>query len=403
MVFAGLSLDQAPPYSATMKFFITGFVYALLCGVYLLFNPSFYNPVFIHLFTLGFMAMVMFGAIFQFLPVVGGITFKNIVFLSNFVYFCLNLGIVSFFAAFTTFNTLLFFMATAFLAFGVAAMALSVIVKVILSKTKNISIISIAAALTFLLLGMLLGTHLLSAYGISKFSRHFILLKDIHLHFLLYGWSLILIMGVSFQVIPMFWVSVDYVKKVKLFFVFGMSFLLFLYAISSFYALQDLIKPLILLLASIYAFSIMLKLKNRKRKLSDYSVRFWYIAMISLILSSIAFLLNLHEVGYKVFAYGFIYGVISAMIYKIIPFITWFFLSAKGLFDIPTMKEMIPSGRLQQVFYIYLLGYLTLLLTILTQNESIKIFFAFLSIALSLLHLISFINVIKIYKKYTNS
>ena len=45
---------------------------------------------------------------------------------------------------------------------------------------------------------------------------------------------------------------------------------------------------------------------------------------------------------------GFVYTVMNGMLYKIVPFLTWFHLSSKGVFDIPTMRDMI-SIKLSQI------------------------------------------------------
>lgn len=399
MVFAGLSLEQAPPYRTTVKFFVVGFIYAFLCGLYLFFEPNFYNPALIHLFTLGFMGAVMFGAVFQFLPVVGGVTFKRIGLLTNLVCIFLNLGVISFFFAFTTLQKELFFLAAAFLSAAVLILSISVIFKVIIQKVTNISILSIAIALFFLLTGMALGADMLSAYGVAKFSERFLIFKDIHLHFLLYGWSVILVMGISFQVIAMFWVTTPFSTKQKGFFVLAMSLILFMYAASLFFEAAAIVKTVLLLLTMAYAVFIIQRLQTRKRKLQDYSVNFWYIAMGSLFFSSILLLFQYQSLGYKIFAYGFIYSVITAMIYKILPFITWFFLSAKGLFDIPTMKEMVAQKSLQMVYILYITGFVILLLTQFFPQQSIKQFFAFIFLVLNLLHLYNFLMVIKIYTR----
>jgi hypothetical protein len=399
MVFAGLSLDQAPPYASTVKFFITGFAYATLAGLYLLFlQTTFYNAAFIHLLTLGFAAHVMFGAVFQFLPVVGGITFKRVRMLTNVVYASLNFGIIAFIGAFTTFASWLFIVAAALLFCTVFTFGLSVIYKVISQKTKNISIISIAFAVFFLLIGTFLAGHMLATYAFSLSFETLAAVKSLHLHLLLYGWTLLLVAGVSFQVIPMFWVAQDFSKNTKTLFVFSLAGLLLIYALASFLNEAHLVKPFILIYAIIYAVSITVRLQNRKRKLQDFSVNYWFIAMGALIVSSVLLLLGFDYEGALVFGYGFFYGVICAMIYKIIPFLTWFFLSAKGVFDIPTMKEMVAQKNMQNSFYLYIATFIMLLLTPFLNVTAV---FALLFTGLNLYHLYNLLGVVSIYKKFS--
>jgi len=224
MVFAGLSLEQAPPYSVTMKFFITGFVYALFGGVYLALNGGVFDIMFIHLMTIGFMTMVMSGVVLQFLPVVGGITFKRINLLSNLIFIGLNLGVIGFYL----YNLLLLTMSAFILFFSITLFTMSVIYKVFMSKTKNLSILSIAFALLFLFLGMLAGVLMLHSHASINLDESFLQVKNLHLHLLFFGWILLLVMGVSFQVIPMFWVAKDFSPQSKAVFIFLTAGLLLL-------------------------------------------------------------------------------------------------------------------------------------------------------------------------------
>src|SRR3990172_969402 len=77
---AGLQLEQAPPISVPFRFFLVAPVFLLLAAIALLWRgPTVFearlSPAIIavtHLFALGFMAMVMIGAMIQMLPVLQG-------------------------------------------------------------------------------------------------------------------------------------------------------------------------------------------------------------------------------------------------------------------------------------------------------------------------------------------
>ncbi len=82
MRLAGLSLEQAPPFSVPMRFFMTAPAFAVaaaavwgLAGPEILLSrwtPSLLAVV--HLVTLGFVTLTMMGAMLQMLPVVAGAT-----------------------------------------------------------------------------------------------------------------------------------------------------------------------------------------------------------------------------------------------------------------------------------------------------------------------------------------
>ena len=54
------------------------------------------------------------------------------------------------------------------------------------------------------------------------------------------------------------------------------------------------------------------------------------------------------------FGLGFAVSIINGMIYKIIPFLTWFHLNSQGVFNIPTMRDMIPSQATKIQFYLHI-------------------------------------------------
>ena len=82
MKTGGLSLDQAPAEDIPLRFFISAPIFGILAGlmVFLKGNLLFSNTwmpetvALTHLLTLGWMGLVMFGALYQMIPVlVGGI------------------------------------------------------------------------------------------------------------------------------------------------------------------------------------------------------------------------------------------------------------------------------------------------------------------------------------------
>ena len=82
MKTGGLSLDQAPAEDIPLRFFISAPIFGILAGlmVFLKGNLLFSNTwmpetvALTHLLTLGWMGSVMFGALYQMIPVlVGGI------------------------------------------------------------------------------------------------------------------------------------------------------------------------------------------------------------------------------------------------------------------------------------------------------------------------------------------
>ena len=74
---SGLSLDQAPPLSVVLRFFVTASLFGIVAGVLLLiFGDSVFDAstkearVLTHILALGVMGPFMLGALFQMLPVI---------------------------------------------------------------------------------------------------------------------------------------------------------------------------------------------------------------------------------------------------------------------------------------------------------------------------------------------
>ena len=81
---SGLSLDQAPPISVVLRFFLGGTLFGITAGLWLLFQgESALSPsvsagqIMTHLLTLGVMLSFMLGALFQMLPVLAGIALPD--------------------------------------------------------------------------------------------------------------------------------------------------------------------------------------------------------------------------------------------------------------------------------------------------------------------------------------
>ena len=79
-MYQGVSLDQAPPKSIPFRFFYTSVFFLALAGLILILKgallfedpASFDTVALVHVFTLGWLMMIMFGAFYQMIPVMIG-------------------------------------------------------------------------------------------------------------------------------------------------------------------------------------------------------------------------------------------------------------------------------------------------------------------------------------------
>ncbi|WP_187647841.1 hypothetical protein [Nitrosophilus labii] len=364
-MFTGLSLDQAPPFEAPLRFFLTAPIFAIAAAVLIFFSQdlsSIHSPetvAILHLFTIGFMSMIMIGAMQQMLPVLVGVTFPKPIFFSKIIHISLILGTVLFAAGLYFFKTPLIMGALFFLLVGMGIFALITLYKLFSASYSGATVNAMKLSLISLFITLLLGAHLLVSLGISKVSESFDTFLSLHAMFAVFGWVGLLIIGVSYQVIPMFYVTPDFEEKIKKY----LDVCIFTLLILSTAALFIEFKYILTVLSALYIIFAVATLKlygKRKRKLKDITINYWMLSSVSLIFGAILLTIYLFTsidqllwIGGVLLIYGFAISLINGMLYKIIPFLAWFHLSSRGFFDIPTMKEMIKDkdAKLQLIFH----------------------------------------------------
>ncbi|NPA81051.1 MAG: hypothetical protein GXO31_00385 [Epsilonproteobacteria bacterium] len=396
-MFKGLSLDQAPPYEAPLRFFLTAPFFAILGGALLFFvgydvsSPQVLGLL--HLFTLGFITLVMMGAMQQMLPVLVGVTFPNALFFAKIIHVSVIVGTLLF--GFGLFFEQFSFLAAAlvFLLFGVGIFSFITLYKLLKASHKSATVWAMILSVVSLIIALFLGSHLLASLGFGKVGESFSFVLPSHGIFAFFGWVGLLIVGVSYQVIPMFYVTKDFdenIKKYLSFFIFGslVLSLFFKYAI------------ILTVLGYIYFGLESLKLlESRKRKIKEITIDFWEMSVYSLVLAGALFVGDmfignevLERIYSVLFVYGFVISLICGMLYKIVPFLAWFHISSRGFFDMPTMKEMIDERDLKIQFKFHTVSVLSLL--ILPKIAGIFI------IASNIYLFLNLYKVLKIYTEY---
>ncbi|MHB1053563.1 MAG: hypothetical protein ACYCZT_10905 [Thiobacillus sp.] len=178
-----------------------------------------------------------------------------------------------------------------------------------------------------------------------------------HVAFGLLGWIMLLVIGVAWQVVPMFQITPPYPPHLSRWLTRSLFTLLLLHAVGPHlpqHALQLADAGLaggILL----FALATLILQSRRRRKLPDVTLDFWRLGMASLIACVFVWLVAqlwptwAHSDTYPLllcvlFIGGFAVSVVNGMLYKIVPFLAWFHLQAQlqaRACSIPTMKDMI--------------------------------------------------------------
>ncbi len=412
MFNSSLSLDQAPPLKIPLRFFITSPIFGLLAGLFILgfvtslqARSSLSVVVLTHLITLGFLAMTMLGALFQMLPVTAGVTIKYQQIIAPLVHGLLTIGLLLFAFGFYYYQSALMTVAMAVLlsAFLIFIVAIASTLK----NAKNVTptIKAFIGALASLLVALLLAGYLALSHANTGFSEHHQAILYTHIIFSLLGWVAMLIIGVSYQVIPMFYVADSYPElytkyaiKVMFILLIGLGFAL----VINNSALSLLFKVFIALMLADYAITTIGLLLKRKRKIVDTTTYYWYFAMLMLLTSIVASVANewlnisqLNTLVVVVFIYGFAMSVITGMMYKIVPFLVWFHLTNEGYMNMPTMNELIGKKLTTIQFILHVLTLLSMVAFVF--NSSFQMAAGLLMVSSNALLLINLAKGSKIY------
>lgn len=366
-MYNGLSLDQAPPISVVMRFFLTVPFFGIILGIVMFAYPhevlTLSHPLSlsaIHLMFLGIITMAMIGALFQMQSVLGGRPIPAPSGNGLIIHLFMIIGVLSLTGAFALSNPVLFVTASVFL--GSALLYSATLVLPLLFKgSAHDTIRGMRFSLISLTLTALLGIVMASAYANESFSASHELIRSIHYSLGLIGWVAMLIIAVAFQVVEMFYVTPPFSSwcKRNAFTVLAAALagkIIWLMAKLPFVWMFDGVIGLLLLG---FVATTAKRLMMRKRRVSDVSVLFWMSGMGLLFISLLSYLVfefiaheffqTLSLITFALFALSIILGMMG----KIVPFLVWFHLNSQGYMDAPIMSNIIPQSRQKALFWLF--------------------------------------------------
>lgn len=317
-----------------------------------------------HLFTIGFIAMVMLGALQQMLPVLAGVQLPKALGVASISHLLISFGLILMGIGLLSSSKTVLFCATAALGLGFFILlgAIAVAIRKVAFLTPTIRGMRWSIVFAFAIVA--LGMHLLSSYGIGRIGELHLGFANMHAVLAIFGFGGILIIGVSFQVIPMFYVTPAFHDKLQKYLVLAVVVALVLWAVLSFFAvdLAWIAKLLLLSLFILFGGAIIRKMSQRKRPIKDVTVYFWRLSGVMAILGGLLWFSSamietdiLSFVG-VIIGGGLIMSVMSGMLYKIIPFLVWFHLNGMGYMSIPSMGEMVHKKMAVVQFLFFVLS-----------------------------------------------
>lgn len=214
-----LSTDQAPPISVPLRFFAVAPLFLLLAALMLALdggNPfaHTHTPALLaatHCITLGFLSMIMLGAVQQVLPVVIGSTLPapRLVAWSSQLLLITGTLLLSF--GFMLGKPALLSSAWPLLTLAFAIFVGAALISLGRAAARNASRTAIFLALLALAAAVILGALLAYGYATGQ-ALNYPRLAAGHVSMALGGWVMLLTIGVSYQVVPMFQLTPGYPK-----------------------------------------------------------------------------------------------------------------------------------------------------------------------------------------------
>lgn len=381
---ANLSLEQAPPISVPFRFFLTAPLFGILAALLLLYYgpetlTSRWAPVTLaltHLITLGFLGMIMCGAMMQMLPVLAGSPVPAVTPVATAVHLLLSIGTLALASGFLLGSTPLLHLALGALGIGFLVFIIAVAIALKRIQVPSSTITGMRLALASLAITVTLGLTVGSILTGTLSLPLLLPLTDIHLGWGLLGWVGLLMIGVAYQVVPMFQLTPEYPSWITRFLAWALFAALaawaLLYLAGSHGHLPQFV-PDLWILAPIFGYALFagatLSLqRRRRRRISDVTLLFWRSGMIAIFVCLAIWLAGFIPGIREQLAFPLLMGgvllvgaaisVTNGMLYKIVPFLAWFHLQNRqlalgqvGKVKIPNMKELLPSPPAQRQFY----------------------------------------------------
>jgi len=342
-----------------------------------------------HVGTIGVLLIGMFGALYQMIPVVAGTPVPGIR-LAHGVLVLLLIGLAGF--AWRMFGGPDFVMTLASYSLGIALLGFLLPVgwSLISAATRNettqgmrIAVIALAAIAT-------MGLIMAQGYASSGFGQSRFLWAQVHLTLALLGWVGGLIMSVSWQVVPMFYLAAATATTSKrillaalvtglvlpfVAFVAGDEHDSFLSA-AQWAAAASI--PAALTIWVAHPMLTLHGLAKRKRRRGDASLLFWRTGLISALLLFPMAVVAFTIVGARwqiLFGWFAIWGwagmILHGMLTRIVPFLVWFHRVAPqiGKINVVSVRGLLSQQRIKIGFALHLASLALGAVAIITQAD----------------------------------
>lgn len=382
-----LSLDQGPPISAPLRFFLTAPLFAMGAGLLLLWSgpdvfASRWTPAALaltHLITVGFMLQVMLGAMQQMLPVMAGANMARPVLVATLVHAAITVGALLLVLAFLTSQAVLFGAAAALLGAGVTVFVVAAAHALHRVPAATPTIRGLRLAVLGLCVTVGLGLFNAVALGWSL-DVPLLQLANVHLGWGFLAWGCTLLAAVGFVAVPMFQLTPHYPAWFERAFPTATLVIVALWSGAELSGLEpgaSVLSVGVVLLAAAFAMATLNLQRLSKRPQRDAVQRLWRVALISALAACALWLLARASgilgqwQGWPLLfgalvLYGGFMSVIIGMLYKIVPFLVWLHLQnhGQGRLMAPNIKNVLDGKQIDRQMCAHLCALALLLLSV---------------------------------------
>ncbi len=394
-----IASENAPSPMVVVPHYIFGGLTLLIVSLLIVFHPEaftqhFFNPKLLaisHLLALGWISMIIFGALYQLLPVILEVKLNSEV-LAKFSFVLLSAGTILLALSFWRFSfDYLMIIAGSLIVGSVVLFVINILKTAYTTEKRIVERIYIISSAYWLLFtvsaGLTLALNL--AHSFLKVS-HIELLK-LHAHAGIAGWFLQLIIGVSTRLLPMFMVTHN-IKVRKLYFTF---FAVNAGLIAGLFSLYLQFKPGIIASALLIVSGIIVYLlflidayKKRVKKQLDIGMKQTALSYAILVIPLFLIFILLFDSRFSVtltmplsIAYGsaiilgFITSLVMGQTYKTLPFIVWLkvYRGKVGKVILPLPKDLYFEKVAVAQTWIFAAGFAVLLSGISAALEKLVV------------------------------
>ena len=427
MNLGALSLENAPGFWTPVRFFLTVPVFGVIAAAIIfmdggqLFDSRWLaeSLAVAHVFTLGYIAMAMLGALFQMLPVVMGTSLPQAERAAVVVHLMMTTGTLCLVFAFLLQTPALFTAAIILLVPVLVLFGAGVIMAVFRAGKIKTTARAVQLASFGLIVTALIGADLASGHAFESVSLDR-WLTNYHAAWGIIGWVLVLVIGISAQVIPMFLTTPPYPNLFNKSLAYLLMLLLGAGSLLPWQSLQQACVVLVSILMLVYAGVTLHLLGKRRRKRFDITNAFWRAGMLCLVLGA----------GTNVYSYsggtlanadisiltgllllaGFAVSLINGMLYKIVPFLVWLNLRMPVVmgklkpgtrYYTPNIHEVISPWPMKLQFMFHVSGLLLLVASVFLKGFTVYVGATAMLVS-NLLLMANLFHAARLYRKHAS-